>query len=51
MTTVPDLRPTCTDSPGRRREVLSAAIYTHQGACGSAPLSSLLTRLWSPLTA
>jgi hypothetical protein len=45
-------RPTCTDSPGRRRAVLDGyVLYTHQSSCGSAPLSSLLTSgLWTPLT-
>ncbi len=46
------VRPTCTDSPGRRRPVLDGyMLYTHQGSCGSAPLSSLLTSgLWTPMT-
>lgn len=46
------LRLTCTDSPGRRRAVLTGyTIYTHQGSCAAPPLSSLLTSgLWSPLT-
>ena len=46
------VRPTCIDSPGRRRPVLDGyVLYTHQGACGAAPLSSLLTSgLWTPMT-
>jgi hypothetical protein len=44
-------RPTCVDSPGRPRPVLSAyVLYTARTSCGSPPLSSLLSSgLWSPV--
>jgi len=45
------LRPTCVDSPGRRRGVLNAyVLYSNRNACGSPPLSSLVTSgLWTPV--
>jgi hypothetical protein len=45
------LRPTCVDSAGRRRAVLTAyVLYSNRNSCGSPPLSSLLTSgLWSPV--
>jgi hypothetical protein len=44
-------RPSCIDSPGRRRGVLTAyVLYSNRNSCGSPPLSSLLTSgLWSPV--
>lgn len=45
------LRPTCVDSPGRRRAVLTAyVVYSARSSCGSPPLSGLLTSgAWSPV--
>jgi hypothetical protein len=45
------LRPTCVDSPGRRRAVLTAyRLYSNRNSCGSPPLSSLITSgLWTPV--
>jgi hypothetical protein len=44
-------RPTCVDSPGRRRAVLAAyVVYSARSSCGSPPLSGLLTSgAWSPV--
>jgi len=44
-------RPTCTDSKGRRRPVLTQfMVYSARSSCSSPPLSGLLTSgLWSPV--
>jgi hypothetical protein len=47
----PKAQPTCIDSAGRRRSVLTGyVLYMNRSSCSQPPLSSLLTSgLWSPV--